>query len=526
MTPVGQRRACARARSVAVLMFAWCVLSLQHPARCADEWEYIVVPGDTLWDLTEKYLSDLSFVPRLQELNQVADPSRMTPGTRLRMPMAWTKNAPGDARFVAVHGDVRIEEGSRGAERTAVTGVTVSAGDIVRTRADGHAALAFFDGSVVSLHPDSTLLLEVIRSYAAGLNRIRMELMPGRAEARVRPQPAPASRFEIETPAGITSVRGTEFRVSVPADEKASRVEVLDGTVVVAGGGKEVAVPAGFGVVVQAGSPPAAPLALLPPPDLTGLPATLVKLPAEIEFPRGRRRRCLPCADGQRHRVRAGGLRSHVRRASGEPARVAQRPLHAARARRRRRGAGGSSCAAAGRARRAPSPADFDRTAGRRRSRRHTAALPLGCGKYRPRLSLSARAGRDILAADRGSARATRFPRHPRARPAVRGLLLARGCHSSRSRGGAVQRNSDIPASAAGANVRGGQPRTPAAATALARRPQRPALSRAARPRCGIHPDRQRWICRATRVGAATPGGRPLLCAHSRGRGRWIRGPE
>lgn len=258
-----------------------------HPAatRCDEDWEYIVRPGDTLWDLTEQYLSDLSFVPQLQSLNQVADPYRMLPGTRLRMPLAWMKSEPGAARFLSVHGDVLVEAVANSEPRKALAGATLQAGDIVRTQAEGHAAVAFFDGSVVSLHPESVLLLKVMRSYAAGLNTVRVELTPGRAETRVRPPRGHASRFEIQTPAGITSVRGTDLRVSVPADEKLARTEVLAGEVVVAGAGKDVVVAAGYGTVVRVGQPPAPPVALLPPPDLTALPQTLISLPAEIDFP-------------------------------------------------------------------------------------------------------------------------------------------------------------------------------------------------------------------------------------------------
>jgi hypothetical protein len=286
-TPVGQWLAWARPRlaSLAALVFAWCLLSLHPAARCAEEWEYTVQPGDTLWDLSERYLLDLSFLPRLQRLNRVADPKRLLPGTRLRFPVAWMKSTSPAARLVAVDGDVQIEHVSSSAQRKAVAGATLHAGDIVRTRAGGHAAVAFFDGSVLSLHSDSTLLLDVLRAYAAGLNTIRMELAPGRVETRVRAQPSQPSRFEIRTPAGITSVRGTDFRVSVPADEKLARTEVLAGEVTVAGAGKEVIVAAGHGTVVRAGEAPATPLALLPPPDLTGLPAIVVSLPAQIDFP-------------------------------------------------------------------------------------------------------------------------------------------------------------------------------------------------------------------------------------------------
>ena len=204
---------------------------------------YTVQAGDTLWALSERYLTDLSLWPELQRLNRVAEPSRMPIGSKLRIPLAWMKVSPTSARFGAVEGEVQVEQVSRGAWRTAISGDALHDGEIVRTQANGYAAVEFSDGSTVTLHPDSILRLDLMRAYAAGLSEIRVELSPGRTEAHVQAQPEQPSRFEIDTPAGITSVRGTDFRVSVPADERASWTEVLDGKVVVSGAGKEVAVP-------------------------------------------------------------------------------------------------------------------------------------------------------------------------------------------------------------------------------------------------------------------------------------------
>jgi hypothetical protein len=269
-----------------------CGLPCSNPAALGaedrgaeQEWVYTVKAGDTLWDLTERYLTDLSLWPELQQLNRVQDARHLPIGTKLRIPLVWMKVAPAAARFGAVTGEVHVELVPHGVRRKAVKGEALHRGDIVRTEADGYAAVEFFDGSILTLHPDSILRLNLMQAYAAGLSDVRVGLSPGRAETRARAQPEQPSRFEIDTPAGITSVRGTDFRVSVPADERASRSEVLEGDVVVTGAGKAVDVPAGYGTVTRAGEPPGAPVALLPPPDLTALPASLSNLPAALDFP-------------------------------------------------------------------------------------------------------------------------------------------------------------------------------------------------------------------------------------------------
>ena len=72
-------------------------------AAHAEDWVYAVRPGDNLWSLTQRHLKHLGYVSRLQAVNQVADPYRLPPGTRLRIPLVWARRRPGIARVVS-HG--------------------------------------------------------------------------------------------------------------------------------------------------------------------------------------------------------------------------------------------------------------------------------------------------------------------------------------------------------------------------------------------------------------------------------------
>ena len=263
---------------------AW-LLAQAWPANCADEWVYTVRPGENLWLLTERYLNDHEHVLELQRLNRIADPRRIPPGTQLRMPWAWTRASPGSARFAAVVGTVRVSStGPQGGERPATLELVLHAGDIIKTEPHANAVLAFADGSHLTLLSESILRLDKLLDYSNGTSAAWLDLQQGRTESQVPSGGNSRSRFHINTPAGVTSVRGTQLRVSVPAQEAVSRTEVLAGGVYVANAGKEIIVNAGYGTLVRAGEAPASPVALLPPPDLTGLPGTVSRLPIELGF--------------------------------------------------------------------------------------------------------------------------------------------------------------------------------------------------------------------------------------------------
>jgi len=263
-------------------LFATCLWVASACAIAADEWVYTVREGDTLWTLTQRFLTHQNLLPRLQAHNGVTRPRQLPPGTRLRIPYEWIRSDPVPARVIAVRGEVRAQ-GDSGAARRVQAQDLVQAGEVLTTPIEGHALLEFQDGSRLVLLSDSVLRVVVARAYATGTSETRLELLRGRTENRVVPRGSQGVRFEIFTPAGITSVRGTEYRVSAEGSEKA-RTEVLEGAVAVDGTGGGVSVPAGFGSVVQAGAPPSEPVQLLPAPDLSALPARVPALPAELDL--------------------------------------------------------------------------------------------------------------------------------------------------------------------------------------------------------------------------------------------------
>ncbi|OGR58252.1 MAG: hypothetical protein A2X36_13340 [Elusimicrobia bacterium GWA2_69_24] len=94
-------------------------------------------------------------------------------------------------------------------------------GDSLRTGAGAGAALSFDDGSRVEVRAHSILALE---DAAPERSLLRLEL--GQLRAGVRHDPA--RRFQVRTPSVVTTVRGTEFSISVLAGGN-THVELFQG---------------------------------------------------------------------------------------------------------------------------------------------------------------------------------------------------------------------------------------------------------------------------------------------------------
>lgn len=250
------------------------------PAQGAD-FAYEVKAGDNPWNLTQRYLKDLSYWPRIQKYNRITEPRRLQPGTRLMIPEQWLRLQTREAHVDALHGEVALVASS-GERRAAQVGDRLEPGMRVSTGEAGSVALAFADGSRVQLRPRSELGVQQSAEFAAGAgNWIRLELLRGSVNSLVAPRSGPAGRFEIQTPAAVAAVRGTKFRVH--GDANTTRSEVLSGKVDFGNAQGGHLLEAGQGAAAEVGVAAGAPRALLPAPSGPALFAD--RLPLNLPFP-------------------------------------------------------------------------------------------------------------------------------------------------------------------------------------------------------------------------------------------------
>lgn len=189
----------------------------------ADDWIYVVRPGDNLWTLTERHLKRLGYVPRLQAANGVANP--------YAPPRASTCGSRSTGRGGARRGPRGRLRGSctlardGGAAPVEITmGAELSVGDGVACGASSYVTLQFEDGSQLRVQPDSQIHLDAAWVYGdSGYFVHDVGLRRGRAESSVPPEQPAGTRLRVITPASTTSVRGTLFRVAADDTDAVSR---------------------------------------------------------------------------------------------------------------------------------------------------------------------------------------------------------------------------------------------------------------------------------------------------------------
>ncbi len=262
-------------------------------ARAADDHDYRILPGDTLIGIGKRLLEFPRDWRVVERYNRIADPYRLTPGASLRIPVSLLRREPVKARVTAVSGNVTAND-----EKIAA-GADVAGGASVATGAASFATIELVDGSRLLLQPNSRIKVEdLARHRYTETTETRLRLERGRMESVVVKTPRARPHFSVVTPTATIGVRGTRFRVGADEQGATTQTEVTDGTVAVGDGGKSTAVPAGYGVIAEAGGKVSAPVALLPAPELGGLPTLQERTIVRFAFP--------PVAGARQYRVQVG----------------------------------------------------------------------------------------------------------------------------------------------------------------------------------------------------------------------------
>ena len=245
----------------------------------AQDWIYTVVDGDNLWNLSEQHLDKVTRFEQLRKLNNIENPKRLQPGTRIRVPLAWIRSNPVAAKIISITGSAEIQRARSSTSEQAKVGSLMQLGDQLSTADDSSVAIEFADKSVLSLHENSLVHFDHLSAHGVtGMVDSRLNLLKGRMDTKVTPAVGPGSRFEIETPSAISAVRGTVYRALVMDNGDKSNIEVLHGKVAVSGANKQLLVNKGYGTQVATGQPPLPPKALLPAPIFEPIPDTITEI--------------------------------------------------------------------------------------------------------------------------------------------------------------------------------------------------------------------------------------------------------
>jgi hypothetical protein len=111
--------------------------------------------------------------------------------------------------------------------------VFLAVGQHVRTGSLSSVQLSFGDGSLVNLDAASELSIDELDAGSQGQPRvIAMTQVSGKSQHSVAPASITNSRYEVHTPGGIATAKGTEFSVWMLPDQT-SYLNVIKGAVVV-----------------------------------------------------------------------------------------------------------------------------------------------------------------------------------------------------------------------------------------------------------------------------------------------------
>ncbi|WP_166671332.1 FecR family protein [Cryobacterium psychrophilum] len=115
---------------------------------------------------------------------------------------------------------------------------TAHAGDIVQTDSAGKAQLDYPDGSLTRLGPDSKFTIDELDSATAQRTAVTLDV--GQSWHRVKKLVAEGAQYEVTTPVGTASVRGTAFAVVCEGNSSCAftvieglvQVKTKDGTLI------------------------------------------------------------------------------------------------------------------------------------------------------------------------------------------------------------------------------------------------------------------------------------------------------
>ena len=132
-----------------------------------------------------------------------------------------------------ISGDIQVRHGA-GSFAPANDGEVLTAGDTIRTGDSARAVLTYFEGSTVSLEPNTELTIEDVSTLTDGSTVVVMQQSLGRSWHVVTKLITGGSKYEVRTPASTASVRGTTFTVDVEFEDAlpVATVTTTEGTVV------------------------------------------------------------------------------------------------------------------------------------------------------------------------------------------------------------------------------------------------------------------------------------------------------
>lgn len=235
----------------------------------ASDTHHQVMPGDTLWDISEYYYGTPDEWPTLQQLNAIADPFKLQPDTMVDLsafdpfPLSVLYRS-GDAWLVEENGEKLLESGD-----------TIEVDSVIQTGPGSSLTVQMRDGARAVVPSNSRIVLK-----REGESGITFQLEQGEIESYVPSNRMRRRAYNIETNTGVLGVRGTHFRAGYSNETLVT--SVYEGNVAAQNriGTAEASISKGEGARIdETGGIQV--VRLLPPPDdvdITSLPNEAIQI--------------------------------------------------------------------------------------------------------------------------------------------------------------------------------------------------------------------------------------------------------
>lgn len=198
--------------------------------------------------LTSRWISD-------RQANQVEGPviGKFEVQNIKQVEKVVRKLSVDEALLVELHGVVQVLRGDQWV--TAKSGMAVTINNHIRTGPLSSVKLAFKDGSLARLGPSSELSIVALDTTAKGdARQIVLMQWSGESDHMVAKAPVDSSRYEVQTPNGTGTAKGTQFQTRVSGNQ--SSWYVSEGVVEVSNDLAAVQVDAGQMTSVAADEAP------------------------------------------------------------------------------------------------------------------------------------------------------------------------------------------------------------------------------------------------------------------------------
>lgn len=228
---------------------------------------HTVRPGETLRGIAAQFLGSQDRWVEIHRLNPgIADPDRIAPGLRIRIPSVLSSFPA--ARLNLLSREVE-DQPSPIPWHSAQVGDVLVERDGVRTHRKSSAEMQFLDGARLTVTEDSLIFLHRSGSTLRGTPKKSIEIVQGQADLEARSGfAAPAPEVEIVVGATRATSRpdsqGAARTRARKADEGSAKLMAYGGDSEVEAGGAKVAVKRGMGTSVAPQGPPSPPEPLLP----------------------------------------------------------------------------------------------------------------------------------------------------------------------------------------------------------------------------------------------------------------------